>query len=96
MRHMMRPFRSGDRLEDHAVPMADILKQLQVQLAEFKALKEQINVVHPSISAAQGRQIRPSVVGDAVSPVDSGLVSPGMMEIGDDGGVEPLEQLSGP
>ena len=42
MRHMMRPFRAGDKLEDHAVPMADILKQLQVQLAEFKALKEKM------------------------------------------------------
>ena len=92
MRHMMRPFRPGDRLEDHAVPMADILKQLQVQLAEFKALKDQISVMDPSISVPKDP---PSVVGDAALRVDSGLASPRIMEIGDDGGVEQLEPLAG-
>ncbi|KMU72735.1 adenylate cyclase [Coccidioides immitis RMSCC 3703] len=50
IRHMMRPFRPGDSLEDHAVPMIEIIKQLQAQLAEFRALKEQIDVVNSSIS----------------------------------------------
>lgn len=48
IRHMMRPFRPGDTLEDHAVPMAAIIKQLQSQLVEFRALKEQISVVGPT------------------------------------------------
>jgi len=95
MRHMMRPFRPGDRLEDHAVPMADILKQLQVQLAEFKALKDQISVMDPSISVAKDGEDPPSVVGDAALRVNSGLLSPRIMEIGDDGGVEQLEPLAG-
>lgn len=42
VRHMMRPFRSGDRLEDHAVPIGEVLQQLQTQLAEYRALKEQM------------------------------------------------------
>jgi len=42
VRHLMRPFKPGDRLEDHAVPMAEVMLQLQTQLAEFKALKEQL------------------------------------------------------
>ncbi|KAJ5619641.1 Adenylate cyclase [Penicillium lagena] len=44
MRHMMRPFRSGDRLEDHAVPIGEVMQQLQTQLAEYSALKEQLGV----------------------------------------------------
>ncbi|KAL2870955.1 adenylate cyclase acyA [Aspergillus lucknowensis] len=42
IRHMMRPFKAGDQLNDHAVPIGDILQQLQTQLAEYKALKAQI------------------------------------------------------
>ncbi|KAL5332936.1 hypothetical protein BJX70DRAFT_382476, partial [Aspergillus crustosus] len=42
LRNMMRPFKPGDQLNDHAVPIGDILQQLQTQLAEYKALKEQI------------------------------------------------------
>ncbi|EEP76184.1 hypothetical protein UREG_01033 [Uncinocarpus reesii 1704] len=67
IRHMMRPFKPGDTLEDHAVPMIDIIRQLQVQLAEFKALKEQINIVNPSISvpppstASSGTPLRRAV-----------------------------------
>ncbi|KAL1966282.1 hypothetical protein VTN77DRAFT_4635 [Rasamsonia byssochlamydoides] len=44
VRHMMRPFKPGDTLKDHAIPMSDLLLQLQTQLAEFKALKEQLGV----------------------------------------------------
>lgn len=41
---MMQPFKPNDTLLDHAVPMSDILQQLQSQLAEFKALKTQMNL----------------------------------------------------
>ena len=92
---MMRPFRPGDRLEDHAVLMADILKQLQVQLAEFKALKDQISVMDPSISVPKDGEDPHSVVGDAALRVDSGLASPRIMEICDDGRVEQLDPLAG-
>ncbi|KAL3478122.1 hypothetical protein BJX99DRAFT_225062 [Aspergillus californicus] len=44
LRHLMRPFKQGDKLNDHAVPIGDIMQQLQTQLAEYKALKEQIAV----------------------------------------------------
>lgn len=41
---MMRPFKSGDTLQDHAVPVGEVMQQLQTQLAEYRALKEQIAV----------------------------------------------------
>ncbi|KAJ5584327.1 Adenylate cyclase [Penicillium hispanicum] len=44
VRHMMRPFKPGDRLEDHAVPIGEVMQQLQTQLAEYRALKEQMAV----------------------------------------------------
>ncbi|KAL2827181.1 hypothetical protein BDW59DRAFT_144376 [Aspergillus cavernicola] len=55
LRHMMRPFKPGDQLNDHAVPIGDILQQLQTQLAEYKALKE-----HVAVSAAGITGISPS------------------------------------
>ncbi|THC90855.1 hypothetical protein EYZ11_009686 [Aspergillus tanneri] len=42
IRNMMRPFRPGDRLRDHAVPIGEVMQELQTQLAEYKALKEQL------------------------------------------------------
>ncbi|KAL4922877.1 hypothetical protein BDW62DRAFT_4141 [Aspergillus aurantiobrunneus] len=44
VRHMMRPFKRGDQLNDHAAPIGDILQELQTQLAEYRALKEQVAV----------------------------------------------------
>jgi adenylate cyclase len=44
IRHMMRPFKPGTSLKDHAAPISDVLQQLQTQLAEFQALKEQLAV----------------------------------------------------
>jgi adenylate cyclase len=41
---MMRPFKPGDRLEDHAAPIGEIFQQLATQLAEYRALKEQMAV----------------------------------------------------
>lgn len=41
LRHLMSPFRPGDTISDHAGPMGDLMKQLSIQLAEFKAIKEQ-------------------------------------------------------
>ena len=38
----MRPFKPGDRLIDHAVPIAEVMQQLRTQLAEYKALKEHL------------------------------------------------------
>jgi adenylate cyclase len=38
----MRPFKAGDSLRDHTVPIGEVMTQLQTQLAEFKALKEQL------------------------------------------------------
>lgn len=41
---MMRPFKPGDRLEDHAGPIGEVFQQLATQLAEYRALKEQMAV----------------------------------------------------
>lgn len=53
LRHMLRPFKPGDRLENHAVPIGDVMQQLQTQLAEYQALKEQIAVGAASVSGVQ-------------------------------------------
>ncbi|KAE8356504.1 hypothetical protein BDV28DRAFT_127114 [Aspergillus coremiiformis] len=44
IRNMLRPFRPHDRLNDHAAPIGEVLQELQTQLAEYRALKEQIAV----------------------------------------------------
>ncbi|KAJ5380913.1 Adenylate cyclase [Penicillium cataractarum] len=44
VRNMMRPFKPGDKLGDHAVPIGEIFQQLATQLAEYRALKEQMAV----------------------------------------------------
>lgn len=49
---MMQPFKSGDRLNDHAAPIGEVLQQLQTQLAEYKALKEQVAVSAAGITGA--------------------------------------------
>ena len=64
IRHMMRPFKSGDKLLDHAVPMAELLSQLQAQMAEFKALKDHINISDASSD-------RPSTVHSPPSMSDT-------------------------
>ncbi|KAL4949493.1 hypothetical protein BDW69DRAFT_174387 [Aspergillus filifer] len=52
MRHILRPFKPGDKLNDHAAPIGDVLQALQTQLAEYKALKEQIDVSAAGITGA--------------------------------------------
>lgn len=44
MRHMMQPFKPGDKLQNHAAPIGEVMQQLQTQLAEYQALKEQMAV----------------------------------------------------
>ncbi|KAJ5669474.1 Adenylate cyclase [Penicillium macrosclerotiorum] len=44
LRNMMHPFKPGDKLEDHAVPIGEVIQQLQTQMAEYRALKEQMAV----------------------------------------------------
>merc|ERR1712187_402688 len=54
MRHMMRPFKPGDRLGDHAAPIGEVMQQLQTQLAEYRALKEQLAVGAAGITGREG------------------------------------------
>ncbi|KKZ64850.1 adenylate cyclase [[Emmonsia] crescens] len=78
IRNMIRPFKRGNTLKDIAVPMADILNELHVQLSEYKALKEQIgpvSLVDPqitqpvvSVSASQSS----SAVSDMITGSGSG------------------------
>ena len=51
VRHLMRPFKPGDHLEDHAVPIGEVMQQLATQLAEYRALKEQMAVGNSSIDS---------------------------------------------
>jgi adenylate cyclase len=44
VRNLMRPFKPGDRLEDHAVPIGEVMQQLATQMAEYRALKEQMAI----------------------------------------------------
>jgi adenylate cyclase len=44
----MRPFKPGDTLQDHTIPVGEVMTQLQTQLAEFKALKEQLRLGNPA------------------------------------------------
>ena len=39
---MMHPFRPGDNLNDHAIPIGEVMQQLQTQLAEYRLLKKQV------------------------------------------------------
>ncbi|KAL4787284.1 hypothetical protein BJX76DRAFT_19508 [Aspergillus varians] len=52
LRHMMQPFKPGDQLNDHAAPIGEVLQQLQTQLAEYKALKDQVAVSAAGITGA--------------------------------------------
>lgn len=54
MRHIMRPFKPGDRLKDHAAPIGEVMQQLQTQLAEYQALKEQLAGGTLGISGREG------------------------------------------
>jgi adenylate cyclase len=40
---MLNPFKQGDTLQDHAMPMGQIFAHLQSQLAEFQAIKESLS-----------------------------------------------------
>lgn len=42
IRNMMHPFRPGDNLNDHAIPIGEVMQQLQTQLAEYRLLKKQV------------------------------------------------------
>ena len=50
----MRPFKPGDRLKDHAAPIGEVMQQLQTQLAEYQALKEQLAGGTLGISGREG------------------------------------------
>ena len=50
----MRPFKPGDRLKDHAAPIGEVLQQLQTQLAEYQALKEQLAGRTSGITSREG------------------------------------------
>ena len=63
VRQLVRPIRKGDTVADHAVPMATILHQLQTQMAEFMAFKQQHQhhqhhhgapPMHPSVANCGG------------------------------------------
>jgi adenylate cyclase len=49
---MLRPFKPGDRLDDHAAPIGDVLQELRTQLAEYRAFKEQIATNGAGITGA--------------------------------------------
>ncbi|EED21998.1 adenylate cyclase AcyA [Talaromyces stipitatus ATCC 10500] len=61
IRHMMHPFKQGGSLRDHAMTMAEVISQLQSQLAEFQALKDYLNTAAtgaPDPAAIVGRDLK--------------------------------------
>ncbi|CAG8030780.1 unnamed protein product [Penicillium salamii] len=71
IRHMMRPFKPGDSLKDHAAPITDVLQQLSTQLAEFQALKAQLADASPQKLGSS-----PPHYGNRPSDsIDSGITS---------------------
>lgn len=57
LRHMLHPFKPGDTLEDHAVPIGEVMQHLHTQLAEYSALKEQMATGAGSISSVLPPQL---------------------------------------
>lgn len=57
LRHMLHPFKPGDALEDHAVPIGEVMQQLQTQLVEYSALKERMATGATSISGLPPPQL---------------------------------------
>lgn len=41
---MLRPFKPGDQLNDHAAPISEVMQELQNRLEEYRVLKEQVAV----------------------------------------------------
>jgi adenylate cyclase len=72
---MMRPFKPGDKLKDHAVPISDVLQQLQTQLAEFQALKESLEVGAAGITGGPQPQYS-SLATHHSEGMDSGIATP--------------------
>ncbi|OAX78693.1 hypothetical protein ACJ72_06997 [Emergomyces africanus] len=80
IRHMIRPFKRGNTLKDMAIPMDDILGELQVQLSEYKALKDQMGpvslvdhqITHPAVSALESASQSSSAVSDMINGNGSG------------------------
>lgn len=70
----MRPFRPGDRLDDHAVPIGEVMQQLQTQLAEYRALKEQLATGAAGVASQPPSQYS-SIPMQATESVDSNTTS---------------------
>ncbi|OGE50127.1 hypothetical protein PENARI_c018G05980 [Penicillium arizonense] len=75
LRHMMRPFKPGDKLKDHAVPINDVLQQLRTQLAEFQALKESLAIGAAGITDGPQPQYN-SPAPPPSEGMDSGIATP--------------------
>lgn len=77
LRHMMSPFREGDTLQDHAMPMGQIFAHLQSQLAEFQALKQSLGLANAALASnpkptiGLGLQTPSTYTGDASSSASS-------------------------
>jgi adenylate cyclase len=72
---MMRPFKPGDKLKDHAVPINDVLQQLRTQLAEFQALKESLAIGAAGITGGPQPQYN-SAAPPPSEGMNSGIATP--------------------
>ncbi|EAU33560.1 hypothetical protein ATEG_05799 [Aspergillus terreus NIH2624] len=77
IRHMLRPFGPGDGLADHAMPIADVLQELQTQLAEYRALKGQTSAGAAGITGMSPGYASTDVQYPASSPSSSSLLHMG-------------------
>jgi adenylate cyclase len=60
VRHLIHPFRPGNKLKEHAMPMSEVIQQLQTQLAEFAFLKQQLSLESVKLS-----QLAPPLTANA-------------------------------
>lgn len=56
LRHLVRPFKHTDSLEDRAVPIGEVLRDLESQLADYKVLKQKMASMTENSSQSAGTQ----------------------------------------
>lgn len=79
VRYMLKPFKPGDKLSDHAVPIGVVMQQLQTQLAEYRALKEQLAVGGAGITGVSSSS--PGAEGQDTGESDPSFASSSFLQL---------------
>jgi len=83
LRHLIRPFKPGHTIQDHAIPIGEVIAQLQTELVQFKAIKEQLGesglaIPDPTTQIVTNFSTTPGSIGSGFSSNSSpriGLVN---------------------